>query len=185
MPVGSFVFVKVNLSPALVTLLPPGPETVTSTVPVPVGDVAVIEVGEVIAATVALAVPNVTVSPVLNPVPVIVTLVPPAVGPVGGDTDVTVGRGVVYVYESDGPVALVPPAPVTVTLTVPAPAGDVTVIEVVEPTTTSVPWAAPNVTVSPVLKPVPVIVTFVPPTVGPVGGDTDVTVGAETVPDAT
>ena len=46
-------------------------------------------------------------------------------------------------------------------------AGDTTVIDVGELTTTDVPLSVPNLTVAPVTKPVPVIVTLVPPTVLP------------------
>ncbi len=44
-------------------------------------------------AAVAAAPPNVTVAPLTKSVPVIVTLVPPAVGPLVGKIDVTVGGG--------------------------------------------------------------------------------------------
>ncbi len=51
---------------------------------------------------------------------------------------------------------------------------------IVVPFTTVTPVAAvpPNVTVAPLTKPVPVIVTAVPPATAPVGGATEVTVGA-------
>ncbi len=66
-----------------------------------------------------------------------------------------------------------PPAAVTVTSTVPADsAGEVTVIEVDELTTTPVPATVPNFTPVTPVKPVPVMVTGVPPAVGPgVGAD--------------
>jgi len=64
--------------------------TVTSTVPVPAGEVAVIEVAE-LAVTVALVTPNVTAVAPVKLVPVIVTLVPPAVVPEVGEIEVTVG----------------------------------------------------------------------------------------------
>jgi hypothetical protein len=68
---------------------------------------------------------------------------------------------------------------VTRTSTVPAaPAGEVTVIEVEELTTTLVPAFAPNATAAlVVVKFVPVTVTDVPPDVGPEVGLTPVTVG--------
>ncbi|HEX9040945.1 MAG TPA: hypothetical protein VF838_07930, partial [Trebonia sp.] len=75
-------------------------------------------------------------------------------------------------------VALVPPGPVTVTSTVPDPAGDVTVIDVAETTLTPVPALAPNDTVSPAAKPVPLIVTTVPPAAGPLTGESPLTAGA-------
>ena len=46
---------------------------------------------EVTVPIVAATPPTVTVAPLTKSVPVIVTLVPPAVGPLVGDTDVTVG----------------------------------------------------------------------------------------------
>ena len=71
--------------------VPLGVVTVTSTVPVPAGDVAVIEVALLTTTPLAALVPNLTVAPVRNPVPVMVTLVPPAVGPALGLTALTVG----------------------------------------------------------------------------------------------
>ena len=66
-------------------------DTVTSTVPEPGGEVAEHEVSEVQLAVVPL-VPKVAVAPPMtNPVPVIVTAVPPASGPLSGVTAVTVG----------------------------------------------------------------------------------------------
>jgi hypothetical protein len=78
------------------------------------------------------------------------------------------------------PVAKLPLCPLTVTVTVTAPAlpaGVVAVIWVALTTATLVAAAAPNVTVAPVAKFVPVIVTAVPPAVGPLFGDTLLTVG--------
>ncbi len=71
-----------------------------------------------------------------------------------------------------------PPGPVTVTLTVPDPVGDVAVIDVAETTLTPVPALLPKATVSPDAKPDPVIVTAVPPAAGPVAGETPLTDGA-------
>ena len=65
--------------------------TVTSTVPVPAGAVAVSEVAETTVKEVAAAVPNSTAVAPVKLVPVTVTLVPPAVGPLVGLTAVTVG----------------------------------------------------------------------------------------------
>jgi hypothetical protein len=70
------------------------------------------------------------------------------------------------------------PLTVTVTVTAPAlPAGVVAVIVVLFTTTTLVAAVLPNVTVAPVTKFVPVIVTAVPPAVDPLFGLTLVTVG--------
>jgi len=66
--------------------------TVTVTAPaLPAGVVAVIEVPLTTTTLVAAALPNVTVAPAAKPVPVIVTPVPPAVGPLFGLTLLTVG----------------------------------------------------------------------------------------------
>jgi hypothetical protein len=78
------------------------------------------------------------------------------------------------------PLAKLPLCPLTVTVTVTAPAlpaGVVAVIWVALAITTLVAAVAPNVTVAPVAKFAPVIVTAVPPAVGPAFGDTLVTVG--------
>ena len=78
-------------------------------------------------------------------------------------------------------VAEVPPAVVTVTLTVPADsAGEVATIDVDELTVTAVAVTVPNITVAPDTKPVPVMVTEVPPVVGPEVGLMAVTVGTAT-----
>ncbi len=107
-----------------------------------------------------------------NPVPVSLTIEPPASAPELGDTLVTVGAGASYVYCTIS--VVVPPGVVTWTLTTPGTfAGIVTVICVsllsvkhgadghgvrsFDPTRTSV---AP-------VKLVPVSVTLVPPSVDP------------------
>jgi hypothetical protein len=70
------------------------------------------------------------------------------------------------------------PLTVTVTVTAPAlPAGVVAVICVALTTTTLVAAVPPNVAVAPATKFVPVIVTAVPPAVEPLFGDTLLTVG--------
>jgi hypothetical protein len=153
--------------------------TVTVTAPaVPAGAVAVIDVPLTTTTLVAAVLPNVTVAPLAKFVPVMVTAVPPVVGPLFGLRLATVGWPI-YV----NPLARLPlwPFRVTVTVTAPAePAGVVAVIEVLLTTTTLVAAALPNVTVAPVAKLVPVIVTAVPPATGPVFGLTLVTVGSTT-----
>ena len=75
-------------------------------------------------------------------------------------------------------VAEVPAGPVTVTLTTPAPAGEVAVKEDPPgPTVTLVAWACPNCTVDPWVNPEPVMVTEVPPLAGPPDGEMEVTAG--------
>src|SRR5262245_9323512 len=84
------------------------------------GDVAVSDVGELTTTPVARFVgPKRTVAPVTKFVPVIVTDVPPVVGPVFGVTDVTVDTEALYVYESPATTGDVPPAVVTRTSTAP------------------------------------------------------------------
>ncbi len=67
-----------------------GSVTVTSTVPaVPGGAVAVSELAEPTTTLLAALLANLTVSAAANPVPVIVTVFPPAVDPLLGLTPVT------------------------------------------------------------------------------------------------
>jgi hypothetical protein len=115
---------------------------------------------------------------VLNPVPLIVTAVPPAVEPLVGTIALTVGAGARYVKQ---PAQVPDCASVFVTVTLTAPAawtGVVAVIDVALPTTTLVAALPPIVTVAPAPKPVPVIVTAVPPAVEPLVGAIALTVGA-------
>jgi len=81
----------VNRSAAEVAEVPKAVVTVTSTVPVPTGDVAVIEVAELTVKLVALLAPNFTAVAPEKFVPAIVTDVPPDVGPDVGEIDATVG----------------------------------------------------------------------------------------------
>jgi hypothetical protein len=76
----------VNSSAGLTGLVPPGPVTVTSTVPpttegLPDGAFAVIDVGEFTTTPVAAVPPKATVSPAPKFVPVMVTVVPPDTDP--------------------------------------------------------------------------------------------------------
>lgn len=80
-----------NWSAADVALVPPTVVTRTSTVPVPAGDVAVIWVALSTVKPVAGVAPNTTALTPERLVPVIVTDVPPAAGPLVGAIDVTVG----------------------------------------------------------------------------------------------
>ena len=67
------------------TLVPSGRVTVTLTTPAAwAGDVAVIWLAELTVNPVAAVLPNRTAVISINPVPVIVTAVPPAVGPLAG-----------------------------------------------------------------------------------------------------
>ena len=71
-------------------LVPPSVVTRTSTLPAPAGDVAVRLVGELYV-TLAARLPNVTVDALVNPVPVMVTAVPPVAGPFAGKILVIAG----------------------------------------------------------------------------------------------
>ena len=165
-----------NWSAAEVADVPPTVVTRMSTVPVPAGEVAVICVGELTVKPAAALAPNATAVAPLKLVPVIVTDVPPAVGPAVGEIELTVG-GPTKVNWSAAEVADVPPAVVTLTSTVPVPAGEVAVIEVAELTVKPVAAVAPKFTAVAPVKLVPVIVTVVPPAVGPAVGEIEVTVG--------
>jgi hypothetical protein len=83
----------VNWSAELVVELWPPTVTFTSTVPDPCGLFTVHDVAEVQFTPVPNVVPKAIVVPpvVENPVPLTVTVVPPAAGPEVGLTDVTVG----------------------------------------------------------------------------------------------
>jgi hypothetical protein len=83
---------NVNWSLELEELVPPAVVTVTSTVPaLAAGDTAVIDVSPFTVKLAASVEPKVTAVAPVNPVPVIVTLVPPAAGPAVTDTLVTLG----------------------------------------------------------------------------------------------
>jgi hypothetical protein len=80
-------------APASVEACPSGFVTVTFTAPARcAGVVAVIEVA-VTAPTTAAVPPNATLAPAWNDEPVSVTTVPPAVGPLAGESDASAGGG--------------------------------------------------------------------------------------------
>ena len=135
------------------------------------------EVAELTVKLVALVAPNFTAVAPVKLVPVSVTDVPPVVGPKVGEIDVAVGPAI-YVNWSAADVAEVPPTVVTLTSTVPIPAGDVAVIDVEETTVKPVAAVAPKVTAVAPVKFVPVMITVVTPVVGPAFGEIDVTVGS-------
>ncbi len=87
--------VKVNWSAgALMADVPPGVVTVTFTVDaLSAGEVMVMDVEEFTTRPVPATVPNFTAVAPVKPVPVTVTVVPPAVEPEVGLTPVTVGTG--------------------------------------------------------------------------------------------
>ena len=73
-----------NWAVATGALVPSGLVTVTLTTPEPAGDVAVIWLAELTVNAVAAMSPNLTAVISVNPVPLIVTAVLPAVGPLAG-----------------------------------------------------------------------------------------------------
>ena len=179
--------------------MPAGVVTVTVTVPVPGGLVTVICVleSEVILPATP---PKVTPVAPARPVPVIDTVVPPAVLPLSGDMPVTAGRGAPKVYWSAAVSFDVPVGVVTMTSTVPVPVirvpesavmaavvtvmpavpvlgGLATVIRVSEPEVIR-PATPPKVTRVAWPRPWPVMVTVVPPRSVPPSGDTPVTAGS-------
>ena len=79
------------MSAAPIALVPAGVVTVTSTTPDPAGAVAVIDVSLLTVKLVAPAAPNFRAVAPVRLAPVIVTVVPPPVGPDDGLTPVTVG----------------------------------------------------------------------------------------------
>jgi hypothetical protein len=83
--------VPVYVNPLVRLPLCPFTVTVTVTAPLPAGVVAVIDVLLTTTTLVAAVAPNFTVAPAAKFVPVIVTAVPPAAGPLFGLTLLTVG----------------------------------------------------------------------------------------------
>jgi hypothetical protein len=91
--VGAAGAVKVNWSAVPVVDVPLGVVTVMSTVAADsAGEVAVIAESEVTVNDTAVVLPNFTAVAPVNPLPVIVTVVPPAVLPLLGLTPVTLGK---------------------------------------------------------------------------------------------
>jgi hypothetical protein len=155
---------------------------VTVTVTVAAASAAVIAVIVVLFTTVmpvAAASPIITDAPLTKPLPVIVTLVPPAGGPKVGLIAPTVGGAtkVKQLVQLPDCVSLF----VTTALTRPAAcAGVVAVIVVALTTVTAVAGVPSIVREAPAVKAVPVIVTLVPPLIGPEIGLIPVTVGGAT-----
>ena len=160
---------------------PPEPVRTTFNAPaVLAGVTTVTEVALTLVIEVPAVAPNVTDVVPSKLVPVIVTVVPPAVGPeanpAADNTDEIVGVPTNVKAEVD---ATAPPEPVRVTVTVPAElAGVTTVTEVALTFEIEVPALLPNETAEVPSKFVPVIVTDVPPLVEPDDGATVVIVGA-------
>jgi len=172
----------VNVSALVTGLVPAGVMTVTSTTPVPAGGVTVIDVAE---KAVTLPAPEPEPAPKLTTgvpgvklVPVIVTTVPPAVGPVFGLTEATDGGGVTNMNWSAALVADVPAGVVTVMSTVlGAPLGDTAVIWPALLNVKLAAFAVPNLTPVTPVKLAPLMTTEAPPAVVPVTGLTPLTDG--------
>jgi hypothetical protein len=121
----------------------------------------------------------VAVVPRANPAPLMVTLAPPATGPVFGLTLVTVGANLKRAFDE-----AVPPGVVTLRATDPGGEdGDTAVIDVAESDVIS-PAVEPKSTVVAPVRLVPLMVTVVPPVGGPVFGEIVPMVGGLGVPKA-
>ncbi len=162
--------VVVNWSALEVEEVPALVVTVISTVPVAnAGAVAVICVSESTVNAAAAVVPNLTAVAEVKPLPVMLTMVPPAVVPVLVPILVMVGVvAAVYVKALPEPEAEFPMGVVTTMCTVPAgKVGDVATICVLESTVYEAAGVVPNSTLVTPLKFVPVIVRTVPPALLP------------------
>lgn len=158
--------------------VPPNAVTEISTAPAdPAGATAVIWVALFTINDVAATVPKRTDAAPLKLVPVMVTLVPPAIAPLFGETEPMVGAAIegevktnlLFAFDIDDPageVIVTPWVPIS------ASTGVTTVICVGLTTENDVPFTFPNRTAVALLKFVPVIVTVVPPLFGPEAGET-------------
>jgi len=155
---------------------------VTTTLVAPLACCGVVAVIEVALTTVLPTVtpPMVSVAPVTKFVPVTVTLVPPRLAPVAGETfeSVGAGRGVYVNALAAMPLCVSGFETAIATAPVEAAAGVVAVMLVALATVMPVAATPPTVTVAPLTKPVPVIVMLVPPPTLPEVGEALVTVGA-------
>ncbi|MBD0688823.1 hypothetical protein BG452_05355 [Streptomyces sp. CBMA123] len=169
-PITGAATAYVNATPLLV---PAGVVTVTCTVPDPAGTVAVICVADTTVNDEALTAPNRTAVTPVNPLPVSVTTDPAA--PDAGLTEPITGAATAYVNATP---LLVPAGVVTVTCTVPDPAGTVAVICVADTTVNDEALTAPNRTAVTPVNPLPVSVTTDP--AAPDAGLTEPITGAAT-----
>ena len=153
--------------------MPPGLITLTETAPIPEGATALIELSLRIVNIARLA-PNITSVAVVKPVPVRVTLLPPAMGPKLGDKLISIGAAT---YWNAAPL-LVPEVVSSVTAITPADLGGVVAVTMLSEMTVKAVAAVPPKNTSRVLiKPVPVMVTTVPPPIGPEIGAMEVMTG--------
>lgn len=158
--------------------VPPEPVSTTVTSPAaPAGVTTVTEMSLTLGIEVPAIPPKVTEDVPVKLVPVIVTVVPPDVEPVAGETEAIVGTPT---YVKPPVLVAEPPGVVNTTFAAPAePEGATTVTEVSLTLVSDVPEVPPIVTPVVPLKFVPVIVSVLPVS-GPLDGETDVIVGAAT-----
>jgi hypothetical protein len=161
--------------------VPPGVVTLIGPVVAPVGTTAVICVAELTVKLVAAVVLNSTWVAPVRFVPVITTDVP--AGPLVGENDVIVGPGGDPVTSKLYSLVSVPPGVVTVILPSTAPVGTATVICVPSGDQVKLVWSTPpnSTSVAPTNFE-PLTVTLVP--TGPLGGEKDEIVGAQSAPAA-
>ena len=149
--------------------------TTTLTVPAACALVVPVMVVAVIVDTVRADPPNDTVAPVWKPVPAMETDVPPALGPLFGVTEETVGAATYVKQLAHEP--LWASGFVTTTFTVPAACDVVVPVMLDAVIVDTVRADPPNDTVAPAWNPAPLTVTDVPPVLGPLFGVTELTVG--------
>ncbi|HEY8824107.1 MAG TPA: hypothetical protein VIP07_04400 [Candidatus Limnocylindria bacterium] len=163
--------------PAHVPLCVSGFMTVAVTAPAACAVVVPVMLVPVTLDTVTGEPPSEAVAPLWNPLPAMVTDVPPAAGPLVGAIELTVGAGARYAKQPVQ-VPLCVSVLVTMTFTDPAACAEVVPVMDVGAIVDTVSAEPPNETVAPLWKSVPVMVTAVPPAIAPLVGATEVTVGA-------
>jgi hypothetical protein len=162
-----------NIAPLLVA---EPVSTVTAVAPAALaGDDTVNVLSEMTVNAVVAVVPKKTSTVLIKPAPVIVTLVPPVVGPEVGVIELITGDG----WKLKLSELFVPPGVVILIGTVPVTCVGVTVSTSVSLTTVKLAaGVVPNFTLVVPARPVPVIATVLPPAVVPAVGNTAVGAGA-------
>src|SRR5437867_1292410 len=163
--------------PVQMPLCVSGLVTATLTAPAACAVVVPVMLAALIVETVSAEPPNETVAPLWKSLPAIVTDVPPAVTPLLGVTELTIGAGATYVKQPVQ-VPLCVSGLVTTTFTAPAACAVVVPVMLVALTVETASAEPPNETVAPLWKSLPAIVTDVPPAVTPLLGVTELTIGA-------
>lgn len=161
--------------------MPPNVVTAISVAPAdPAGAIAVICVGLFTTYEVAATAPKRTAVAPLKLVPVIVTLVPPAIVPLLGDAPLTVAAAKAELVNVNATDADVPPGEAIAKATLPIPLefGVTTVICVGLTTEGETPGSPEKVTAVAPVKFEPVIVNVVPPLFAADVGDIDVMTGS-------